>query len=98
MIAYDYQGYGRSEGTRSLIENTDKFTQDGIDFVQKARTFYKEKYPGVNLKFIAYGISLGASVALAVHRSLKTEERFDAFVLTVPSMGTDPLKKWPEEK
>lgn len=50
-----------SEGTRTLVQTTEGFIKDGVYFVEKARAFYKKLYPGKKIKFIGYGISMGAA-------------------------------------
>ena len=59
-MGYDYLGFGRSEGTRGLIEDKEEFYQDGVRFVQLVRKYYAGKMPEeCDLKYYAYGYSLG---------------------------------------
>lgn len=61
VIGFDFKGHGLSGGTRALISSSEEFIADGVNFVRKAREFYKEKYPETKLAFVAYGDSMGCT-------------------------------------
>lgn len=71
VVAMDYKGYGRSEGRKGLIRSKDELYEDCFQFVRKARQFYKEMFPEVNLSLVTIGYSIGSQVSQGVSRKIK---------------------------
>ena len=40
FVGYDYAGFGKSQGTRGLIESKSGFVNDGYNFVRSLRSYY----------------------------------------------------------
>ena len=78
FIGMDYKGYGRSEGQRRLIKNLDLLYEEELEFLLKAREFYKQLYPETAIPFYTFGYSLGCKISIGVARKLKES-------------GSDPL-------
>jgi alpha-beta hydrolase superfamily lysophospholipase len=58
FLAFDQQGYGKSEGGRGHVTGIDSFLDDIGQFVEQARAWY----PGI--KLFLYGHSMGGNLAL----------------------------------
>ena len=68
FVGFDYKGFGKSQGTRGLIESFDTLLGDALSFVEKAKEFYEKTYAGKNIPLVGYGFSLGAGLQIAVYR------------------------------
>lgn len=45
VVGFDFKGFGYSEGTRGLIDNTEEFLKDALNFYEKIKLFNKNEYP-----------------------------------------------------
>ena len=73
VIGMDYKGFGHSEGVRGRIESREDFYEDGFQFIQKVRKFYKDTF-GSDIPLFTAGYSQGGALALGIARLLKERE------------------------
>ena len=93
----DYKGFGHSEGVRGRIESRADFYEDGYQFIQKVRKFYKDTYEA-DIPIFTAGYSQGGALALGVARLLKEREQppFGGQLFVVPNFGLQ-TDHWTED-
>ena len=74
LFAFDYQGYGKSQGT----PGRERTVQDGVSAIQWVKSLDK-KIRGN--KIFIHGQSLGGAIALASVSSLKTASNVDGMII-----------------
>ncbi|XP_054802088.1 caffeoylshikimate esterase-like [Prosopis cineraria] len=79
VFGIDYEGHGRSEGSRCYIRRFDNIVNDCYDFF-KSVTELEDDYKG-KCRFL-YGESMGGAVALLLHK--KDPHFWDGAVLVAP--------------
>lgn len=86
-VAFDYRGYGNSEGESGLIETWDILVNDAIEFINKTDEFLLNKYKTkIENRFLT-GQSMGGLLAWQVTEKLPSDF-FKGVVFFAPAFET----------
>ena len=88
VYALDYQGHGKSEGTRAYVNNFDNYIDDVQTFVQNIQHELSEKK--IKIPFFLLGHSMGGNIAIQVAQRDPTI--WKAIYLSSPMIKIDPNK------
>jgi alpha-beta hydrolase superfamily lysophospholipase len=88
VVAVDFPGHGKSEGSRGYLESADTVIQDGATIVDYARGLYKNNDIDKNAspKIMLVGSSMGGAIALSVAQSLEGKDIIAGVVLLAPML------------